>query len=340
MADRAGVSLATASRALNADTPYQGRPGIRERVEAAADELGYEPNFHARALASAKSTTIGLVVHDIRDAYFALIAGSVVRAAEQRGMFVTIVCTYRDPAQELKYVKLLRAQRPRAIIMAGSGFTTKSAYQPIEAELTCFEEAGGVVVSVVGDRGVGHRILVDNEGGSRSLAHALVDLGHTDFAVATGPARLVAVRDRLKGLRAGLGERGIELGKNSVHHLDMTREAGVQLARTIAAADDRPTCVVSTFDVMACGLIAGFRAAGVDVPGEVSVAGFGDIPLAAEITPALTTVGVPLELIGQQSVDLALSDEPEVRRTISFDAPVLLRSSTGPRSGRTRPQIA
>jgi LacI family transcriptional regulator len=330
VAARAEVSLATASRVLNSPGGYGGRPALRERVLAAAEELGYEPNFHAQALASAKSATIGLVVHDIRDAYFAILAGAVVRAAEAHGMFVTIVCTYRDPLQELKYVKLLRAQRPRAIIMAGSGFTQRSAYGPIETELSKFEEGGGVVVSVVGDRGVGHRIVLENAAAARDVAHTLADLGHTEFAVATGPARLTTVRDRLKGFRQGLQDRGLKLPKERVHHLDMTREAGMRLGEEIAAAPDRPTCVFATFDVVAAGLVAGLRGAGVDVPGEISVAGFGDIPLAAQITPALTTVSVPLELIGQQAVELAMSEENDIRRSVSFDGTVLVRESTVP----------
>jgi len=330
VAARAEVSLATASRVLNSPGGYGGRPALRERVLAAAKELGYEPNFHAQALASAKSTTIGLVVHDIRDAYFAILAGSVVRTAESHGMFVTIVCTYRDPQQELKYVKLLRAQRPRAIIMAGSAYANRSAYGPIETELSKFEESGGVVVSVVGDRGVGHRIVLENVSASRQLAHKLADLGHREFAVATGPARLTTVRDRIKGFRLGLQERDLTLPKERVHHLDMTHEAGLRLGQEIATDPDRPTCVFATFDVVAAGLVAGLRGAGLNVPGDISVAGFGDIPLAAQITPALTTVSVPLELIGQQAVELAMSDQVDIRRSVSFDGTVLMRESTAP----------
>src|SRR5690625_818311 len=187
VAEHAGVSLATASRVLNGSKRHSARPEMRERVLAAVEELGYEPNLHARALAGSTSTTIGLVVHDIRDAYFSMVAGAVVEAAEAHDLFVTIVSTYNDPAREAKYVRLLRVQRPRAIIIAGSGFTSPRASGPITKELRQFEEAGGVVVSL-GQQSVGHRIVVGNEEGARSLAHSLVDLGHRSFAVAAGPA--------------------------------------------------------------------------------------------------------------------------------------------------------
>lgn len=329
VAQHAGVSLATASRVLSSTAGYRGRKELRERVLASAAELGYEPNPHARALAGSRSSTIALVVHDVRDAYFALVAGAVVSAAEQYGMLVTIVSTYRDPAQEARYLKLLRAQRPRAIVVAGSGFTNRASAEPIEAELRKFEESGGVVVAL-GRQSVGHQVLVGNEEGARLLAHALADLGHTDFAVVSGPARLSTARDRLTGFQRGLADRGIELRPDAVLHGDATRESGTRMAAEIARAAHRPTCVFGSFDVVAAGLVAGFRDAGVDVPGEISVAGFGDIPVASDITPSLTTVRLPLELVGRQAVDLALSAEPSVRRSVSFEGAVVLRESTAP----------
>lgn len=332
VAELAGVSLATASRVLSSGGTYRGRRDHRERVLAAAAELGYEPNLHARALAGSQSSTIALVVHDIRDAYFALIAGAVVSAADQHGMLVTIVTTYRDPAQEARYLALLRAQRPRAIILAGSGFTNRSAAAPIRAELQRFEDAGGVVVTL-GQQDSGHRIVVGNEQGARQLAHALVDLGHREFAVVTGPARLTTVRDRLQGFSTGLRERGIELSPEAVVHGAATRESGTEVARRIAAAEHRPTCVFGAFDVVAVGLVAGFRELGLAVPEEISVAGFGDTPVASDITPALTTVRLPLEQVGQQAVELALSPDPAVRRSVAFEGLIVMRDSTAPPPG-------
>lgn len=327
VAEQAGVSLATASRVLNSSKPYGGRPDLRERVLVAAEALGYEPNHHARALAGSTSATIGLVVHDIRDAYFALIAGAVVRAAEEHGLFVTIVNTYRDPQQEARYIRLLRAQRPRAIIVAGSGFTIQRSSQLIATELRRFEDAGGVVVSL-GQQDVGHRIVVGNQEGARRLAHALVDLGHRKFAVAAGLSRLSTVHDRVEGFRTGLAERDVSLADTDIHYGDATREWGQRMAQKITTGESMPTCVFGTFDVIAAGLVAGFRAAGREVPGEISVAGFADIPLAADITPAMSTVRLPLDLVGQQAVELALSPAPEVRRTLTFEGTVVLREST------------
>lgn len=334
VAERARVSLATASRILNSPGNYRGRREHRERVEAAAAELGYQPNLHARALAGSTSSSVALVVHDIRDAYFARIAGAVVRAAEQHGLLVTIVSTDRDPQQEARYLALLRAQRPRAIIMAGSGFTTRSAADPIAAELRQFEAAGGVVVSL-GQQKVGHGIVVGNEEGARSLAHALVGLGHTSFALVTGPARMNTVRDRVAGFTRGLAEHGVALDPDYVFFGEGTREYGAEIARHLTTTPHPPTCVFGTFDVVAVGLVAGFRSAGWSVPSDVSVAGFADVPVASDITPSLTTVRLPLDLVGTQAVELALGPEPSVRRSVSFEGPVVMRESTAPPKGLT-----
>lgn len=333
VAEHAGVSLATASRVLNGSKRHSARPEMRERVLAAAELLGYEPNHHARALAGSTSTTIGLVVHDIRDAYFSLIAGAVVRAAEDHGLFVTIVNTYRDAAQEAKYIRLLRAQRPRAVILSASGFVNKRTADPIVTEARRFEEAGGVVVSI-GHQGVGHGIDVGNYDGARRLAHWLVDLGHERFAIATGQARLITVRDRVAGFRAGLAERGLTVADDDVHYGDTTRAWGYQVARELVAGPAPPTCVFGTFDMIAAGLVRGFQDSGLHVPTDVSVAGFADVPPAADLSPAVTTVRLPLDLVGQQAVELAMRDEPGGKRMISFEGAIIERESTGPAPSR------
>lgn len=338
VAQHAGVSLATASRVLNGGT-NGARPQMRERVLAAAEDLGYEPNPHARALAGSASMTVGLMVHDVRDAYFSLIASAVVRAAEEHGLFVTIVNTYRDPAHEAKYIRLLRAQRPRAIILAASGYVSNQNAEPIMAELLRFEEAGGIVVSIGGHE-VGHRINVGNFDGARRLAHRLADQGHREFAVATGRTRLLTARDRVEGFLTGLADRGITLAEGAVHQGDISRDWGREVAAKIATAARPPTCVFGTFDMIAAGLVAGLQDADLAVPADISVAGFADVPPAADITPALTTVRLPLDLVGREALDLAMAQKPHARRTVTFEGTIIERQSTGPAPVRSTPPPA
>jgi LacI family transcriptional regulator len=123
VARAAGVSPATASRALNGSPGRTVRADLAERVAAAAASLGYSVNAHAQAMARGTTTTVGLIVHDIADPYAAAIASGVMAAATDRGLIVTIASTASDPALELAHLRALQQQRARAVILAGSRFT-------------------------------------------------------------------------------------------------------------------------------------------------------------------------------------------------------------------------
>ncbi|KAB2347892.1 LacI family DNA-binding transcriptional regulator [Actinomadura rudentiformis] len=332
VADHAGVSLATASRMLS-DADYKGRAALRDRVLAAAAELGYRPNLHARALASSTSTSVGLVVHDVRDSYFAMIAGGVIEVAEAHDLLVTMVCTYRDPRQELNYLRLLSTQRPRAIVLAGSSFSDRAHAAAMMEQLAAYQAAGGAIVSVTRGRKIGHLVKIGNVEAARRLAHRLVDLGHTSFGVISGPAKLTSVSDRLRGFRLGLEDRGVRLAPGSIVRVDLSRDGGARGARLLLDRPDRPdrpTCVFGVADVVAVGAMAWIRSAGLRVPADVSVAGFGGTPLAFDTVPVLTTVELPLERIGRVAMELALLPGNEPRHTVEIDGAVQMRDSTAP----------
>ncbi|MFI0449180.1 LacI family DNA-binding transcriptional regulator [Actinomadura sp. 6N118] len=329
VADHAGVSLATASRMLS-DADYKGRAALRDRVLAAASELGYRPNLHARALASSTSTSVGLVVHDVRDSYFAMIAGGVIEVAEAHDLLVTMVCTYRDPQQELNYLRLLSTQRPRAIVLAGSSFSDRAHATAMTEQLAAYQAAGGAIVSVTRGRKIGHLVKIGNVEAARRFAHRLVDLGHTSFGVISGPAKLMSVSDRLRGFRLGLEDRGVRLDPGSIVRVDLSRDGGARGARLLLDRPDRPTCVFGVADVVAVGAMAWIRSAGLRVPADVSVAGFGGTPLAFDAVPVLTTVELPLERIGRVAMELALLPGSEPRHTVEIDGAVVMRDSTAP----------
>lgn len=329
VAEHAGVSLATASRVLG-DPEYGGRAALRERVLAASAELGYRPNPHARALATASSANVGLVIHDVRDAYFATLSGGVIAVAEQHDLLVSMVCTYRNGPRELEYVKRLAAQRVRAILLAGSPLRDRDHTAAMQAELESYQQSGGAVVSVTRGRAIGHVVDVDNAGGMRKLVHELVGLGHTSFGVIAGPMKLLTVRDRLQGIRQGLKDHGLTLDRDDVVHVDISREGGIAGAETLLRRQDPPQCLVAIADVVAVGALSWLRAEGVAVPDEVSVAGFGGIPAAIDAVPSLTTVELPLETIGETAMDLALQPATP-RHVVEIEGTVALRDSVAQR---------
>ncbi|TDD29953.1 LacI family transcriptional regulator [Actinomadura sp. KC06] len=328
VAAHAGVSIATASRMLS-DPNYGGRAGLRERVLASAAELGYRVNPHARALATSSSTSVGLVVHDVRDSYFALLSGGVMTVAEREDLLVNMVCTYRDPARELEYVKRLIDQRVRALVLAGSAFRDTAHNAAMRAELQDYQESGGSVVSVTRGRDIGHLVQIDNAGGMRALAGALVELGHTSFGVVAGPLRLLTVRDRLQGLKQGLKDHGIVLHRDDIVYTDLSREGGLTGAQTLMSRRNPPRCLMAVADVMALGALSWLRSNGISVPDEVSVTGFGGLPAALDAVPPLTTVEIPLERVGETAMDLALRP-PSPRHVVEIDGRLALRESAAP----------
>jgi LacI family transcriptional regulator len=319
VAREAGVSLATASRALNGSTRVV-KPEYRERVLAAATRLGYTANLPAQAVARGASTTVALVVSDISDPYFAAIAAGVIRAAEADGLVVTIAVTNRVASRELELVKMLRGQRPRAIVLAGSRLTSGASEQALVAELEGYR-AGGGRVAIISQRGLPFdTVEIDNTGGARELALAAVSLGYRGFAILAGPSDLVTARDRSTAFAEQLPSAPL-----AVLHSDFTRDAGyAAMSSLIDAGLTDVDFVFAVNDVMAIGALTALRDHQISVPQRVALAGFDDVATARDVSPTLTTVHVDLEDAGAAAVALALGDE----QFVSVPTSVVLREST------------
>ncbi|QRP48139.1 LacI family DNA-binding transcriptional regulator [Amycolatopsis sp. FDAARGOS 1241] len=329
VASSADVSLATASRVLNGTASV--RMDLRDRVLTAAAELAYAPNAHAQALAGGTHRTVGVICHDVSDPYFATIAAGVMKVANAGGLLVMLADTFRDPDREVAYVSALRAQRASAIVLIGSSFEDRSWERAMAAELEPYRRGGGQVAAVSRHRGLKvDTVQPDNRGGAAALAKELVGLGHRRFAVLAGPARLTTVCDRLDGFAGELAAHGVTLAGEDVLETAFCREGGYDAAKRLLDRPkrQRPTCVFAVTDVMAMGALAALREAGVSVPREMSVAGFDDIPVVRDLTPALTTVALPLEQLGERAMDLALKGSGARTRTIRLGAEVVLRETT------------
>ncbi|MCI2957638.1 LacI family transcriptional regulator [Agromyces atrinae] len=328
VAREAGVSLATASRSLNGSTRKVNEE-YRARVVAAAERLGYTPNLSAQAIAKGSTSTVALVVSDIADPYFSSIAAGVIRSAETAGLIVTMAMTERSAERELELVKTLRGQRPRVLILSGSRYVGAELEGALVKELTAFEETGGRVVIISQRELPFDTVQTDNHAGAKALAEALVAEGYRSFAALTGASSLMTSRDRLSGFREGLAAHGIDLTDDRVMQTDFTRDGGYAAAgQLIERGIDDLDVVFAVNDVMAIGAMSGFRDAGIDVPGRLAIAGFDDILTARDVTPALTTVRLPLEHVGQAAIELALGERGGSRAVVTVDGAVVLRAST------------
>jgi LacI family transcriptional regulator len=332
VAREAGVSLATASRSLNGSA-RKVNDDYRQRVLAAAARLNYSPNFSAQAIAKGSTSTVALLVSDIADPYFSSIAAGVIRAAETEGLIVTMAVTERSPERELELVRALRGQRPRVMILTGSRSDGSNSQAALVAELSAFAATGGRVVLISQEGLPFSTVVVDNYLGARALANSLVASGYRRFAAIGGVRALVTSRDRLAGFADGLAEHGIAIHPDHVVRGEFTRDGGFAAAtELIASGLDGVDLIFAVNDVMAIGALSALREAGVDVPGEVAVAGFDDIDTARDVTPALTTVNIPLADLGRQAVEVALSDAAlSSDEVIRVETRVVLRASSPPR---------
>ncbi|MGW4500292.1 LacI family DNA-binding transcriptional regulator [Micromonospora sp. NPDC004336] len=341
VARRAGVSPATASRVINGSSkPVTDE--LRERVLRAVAELRYVPNAHAQLLARAHRTAVGVIVHDVSDPYFAEITRGLQRVATDQGRLLIICNSYRDPERELEYVELLRGQQVAAIILAGSGYHDAAFTRVLNDRLAAYEATGGRVAVIGRHEHSGDAVMPDNRAGGRLIGTELCELGHRAIGVVAGPAVLTTTTDRLAGLREALAAHGRSLPEHRLRHAEFDRDGGAAATAALLDADPELTAVVALNDSMAIGALATLRARSVAVPRQVSVVGFDDMPIARDVTPALTTVRLPLVEMGARAMSLALDPGAPSPRVEVLPAEVIRRDSAGPAPEATpvRPRAA
>ncbi len=340
VADRAGVSLTTASRVVNDGSRKVGK-ALADRVHKAVADLGYTANLQARAVATGQSTMIGVALRDISDPYFSSIAAGLIEVADGElvgggRLLVCMSSTAADEDAEREYVALMRAQRARAVVLVGSRSDDTAAREALRAELHAFTRSGGRAACIGQDLLGVDTVLPENRAGAEALARALAALGHRRFAVLAGPRSLLTGQDRTDGFRDGLNAWSVKLDPARVVHGDLSRDGGyAAMSEILAAGEPLPDCVFAVSDIMAVGALARLRAAGIDVPGDIALAGFDDISTLRDVYPPLTTVRLPLKRLGEIAARLVLSDEaPRRPRVVPVPGEVVLRESTRPRPPR------
>ena len=327
VAQRAGVSVATASRVLNGGDRVP-RPELQERVREAAAALGYTPNAQAQALAKSSTNVVGILVHDIEDPYFAAIANGVMRAADERGLLVMMASTFRDADREIAYLSSLRAQRARAAVMIGSRRT----------------DAEGLARTATRDRDVPRTPARVSRW---SVSRACRRTRSSRTTVRARPSWPVRWWDSACGSsaywlgRTGWRPRGTGATDSSrgwpspgwsrwpCRAASSPATAGTRRPLELLDRKLDLDCLFAVNDVMAVGAMSALRGRGIDVPGELGVAGFDDIATLRDVWPGLTTVRLPLEQMGRRALELAVEGgEPQ---TETFTAEVVLRESTARR---------
>ena len=321
VAKLAGVSHQTVSRVLNGSP--QVRPATRERVLAAMQELDYHPNSAARTLATGRSRTLGVVSFDTTLYGPASTLYAIERAAHDAGYFITIMSLEAlDRASVLSAVERLRMQGVDGILviapLEGSGDALVEL--PLDAPVVAVEAGPADALPVV---------AVDQVAGAALATRHLLELGHPTVVHIAGRPDFLEAAQRIDGWRATLEAAGADVPPVLVG--DWSARSGYDLGRRLVREGGLSAIFVAN-DQMALGVLRALHEAGLEIPRQVSVVGFDDIPEAQYYTPPLTTIRQDFSEIGRRSLGLLLEmmeSGGEVRESPALVAPELvLRSST------------
>ncbi|MEV6751987.1 LacI family DNA-binding transcriptional regulator [Streptomyces sp. NPDC051214] len=342
VAARAQVSPATVSRVLNGNYPVAA--ATRERVLRAVNDLDYVLNGPASSLAAATSDLVGILVNDIADPFFGIMAGAVQseiggpggRAGGER---MAVVCnTGGSPERELTYLTLLQRQRAAAVILTGGALEDPAHAAAMSAKLARLADAGTRIVlcgrpPLEDSDAVAATLTFDNRSGGRRLTEHLLTLGHRRIGYVAGPMERTTTRHRLEGHRDALAASGADKGDPDALtvHGPYTRRSGYEATLELLRRDPDLTAVVAANDTVALGASAALRDQGLRIPADISVAGFDDLPFSIDAVPALTTVRLPLHEAGARAGRLATgAEEAPPGGVATIGAELMVRGSTAP----------
>ena len=318
VAKLAGVSHQTVSRVINGSANI--RPSTRERVERAIAHLDYRPNTAARALVTRRSKIIGIIGSNTALHGPASIQFSIQDAARAAGYFTSLVTVGAVTHDELRgALDYLSRQSVEAIIMI---VTQQDALAVVRSEATTIP-----LIVVEGElSGRGLSVGVDQTAGARLATQHLVDLGHRDIVHVSGPLTWTEARAR----RAGYVDvmHASQLPVRADLEGDWTPARGYAIGRELVTRNDFSAVFIAN-DQMAIGVLHAFAQAGISVPGDVSVVGFDDVPEAAYLNPALTTVRQDFHAVGRRAIELLTAVIDGVSSATPLLAPELIvRDST------------
>jgi len=328
VATRAGVSTATVSRCLN--SPGQVQQGTRDRVMAAVQDLGYSPNFGARALAARRTKTIGAIIPTMENAIFARAIQAFQEELHKSGVTLLVSSSsYRQDVEE-DQIRTLVARGADGLLLIGHD-RSPAIYQFLANRgvpvLICWAYDPSVARLSIG---------FDNRRAMAGLAAEVLAMGHRNIGIISaefeGNDR---ARARVSGVQDAMRAQGLDPTTADLIETPYSIENGAKALREMMQNSPRPTAVICGNDVLAVGAVQMARALGLAVPGDVSITGFDDIELARVVDPPLTTVHVPHRDMGRQAARLLVdmvAGHP-ARDSVLLETNLCLRGTLGPPPG-------
>jgi len=319
VAARAGVTDMTVSRVVNRSGAVSD--AVRLRVEQAIDELGYVPSRLARGLRSRRTHTIALVVSDITNPFFTTIARGVEDAASDRDHLVMVCNTDESEDEEIRYLEMLAGQNVDGVLLV----PTKGA------EKACALAERYRLPLVLLERRIPNNtqslVHCDTRLGTRKMMEYLLSLGHREFALLTTPVGAVTSDDRVQGAMEALEGSN---GRATVICELLNRETSHKVVERWMAMDPRPTAIFALNNLLTIATLKALRSRGFQVPEDVSLAGFDDLPAPLLEQPFLTVVRQPAYEIGRAGAELLItemSSPSSAHRQVMLQPEIVVRDS-------------
>lgn len=294
----AGVSITTVSHVIN-ETRYVS-DGTKEKVHDAMNKLNYRPNILARSLRSGETKTIGLIVPDSANLFFAEIAKTIEDVGFSHGYNVVLCNSGNNLEKERAYIKTLINKQVDGVIFISSGGTPADVQDLIEAEIP----------TVIVDRDIKAElvdvVLTDNEHGGYVATQHLIELGHTRIACITGPQQLPPSIRRMEGYKRALQEANLPIEPTYILEGHFQFQDGFEGAEQLLTSSKPPSAIFASNDMMAMGVLNAAYRRGLRVPEDLAIVGFDDIQMARAIFPTLTTISQPTSRVGETAADLLL----------------------------------
>ncbi len=298
VAREAGVSLMTVSRVVNDKGEIS--PATRQRVLEIIERLGYRPSGIARGLATRHTSTLGLVIPDVANPFFAEVARSAEHVAYAEGYNVFLCNTEEDAQRELAVLESLEEKRVDGVLLCSSRLDDNELQEAVARHPAAVLINRRLAGNVVG------RVLVDDEAGGQEAVQHLLQAGHRAVGFLAGPPASHSGQQRAKGYRAALAAAGLPDTPAWVRHCSPMVAGGLTATRQLLLDHPELTALFCYNDLVAVGALQACAELGRAVPTDLAIVGFDDIPLAALVTPPLTTCRVPRHELGSQAMRLLL----------------------------------
>jgi len=324
VAFRAGVSSATVSHVING-TRYVSET-VRERVQKTLNELDYHPNALARSLRSGYTQTLGLILPDSANPFFAEVGHSIEIAAFEAGYSVILCNTENDFEKESLYIDVLTKKQVDGLIFVTTGDRSDSVKKLVEMKIPTVvmdRDFPGLKLDIV---------AADNLQGGYLATQHLISLGHKRIGCITGPSGINPSARRITGYQQALRDANLVVEPELIVSGDFHPESGWKLGRTMLSEKNAPKAIFACNDLMAMGVLRAATELGLQVPGDLAMVGYDDIELASYTNPPLTTVKQPKFEMGVAALNFLISriqNKQSAPQSVLLPVSMVIRSSCG-----------